>query len=153
MTSCKCCCLCHLCMRISGGKGEGMGRISPSRRLWTPSPKKKMLKMSHFGKFVDFCPLRNAFCPSLSPHKKKKKKKNLVPPLMRIVLRVWNVFADFWIFIRSFSIGLCWSLQICLFKFYKLVILYTPNPSKRCSLAPQLNGYFQIQTTCYYHSW
>ena len=29
-----------------------------------------MVKISHFGKFVDFCPLRNAFCPLDVPHEK-----------------------------------------------------------------------------------
>ena len=43
-----------------------------------PPQKKKWPKSAIFGKFLDFCPLRIAFCPLDAPH---KKKKNLVPPL------------------------------------------------------------------------
>ena len=42
-----------------------------------PSPRrKKWPKSAIFGKFLDFCPLRIAFCPLDVPH-----KKFLVPPL------------------------------------------------------------------------
>ena len=45
-----------------------------------PSQKKKWPKAAIVGKFLDFCPLRNAFCPLDAP---QKRRKNLVPPLLR----------------------------------------------------------------------
>ena len=66
---------------FSGGiKGGALGENPPSRRLCSPlAPpvrRKKWPKSVIFGKFLDFCPLRIAFCPLDAPH-----KKFLVPPL------------------------------------------------------------------------
>ena len=35
-----------------------------------PVRRKKLSKLAIFGKFLDFCPLRNTFCPLDAPHKK-----------------------------------------------------------------------------------
>ena len=44
-------------------------------RLCLPG-KGKLPKISYFGNFLNFCPLqKNAFPPSIPPHKKKKKKE------------------------------------------------------------------------------
>ena len=65
----------------SGGIKGGMGENTPQSEALPPSQKKKRPKSAIFGKFLDFCPLRIAFCPLDAPHK-KKKKKILVPPLV-----------------------------------------------------------------------
>ena len=44
-----------------------------------PSQKKKWPKSAIFGNFLDFCPLRNVFCPLDAP-----TKNFLVPPLHEI---------------------------------------------------------------------
>ena len=67
----------------SGGiKGGGMGHFPPpSLRPCPPlspqSEAKKWSKSAIFGKFLNFCPLRNAFFPLDAPH-----KTFLVPPLV-----------------------------------------------------------------------
>ena len=57
---------------IKGGHGgicSPVGGSSPTCPL--PHQKKKMAKSAIFSKFLDFCPLRNVFCPlDASPHKK-----------------------------------------------------------------------------------
>ena len=54
-----------------------MGAFAPQLEApppLSPCQKKKMVKISHFGQILDFCALRNAFCPlDAPPHKKKKK--------------------------------------------------------------------------------
>ena len=60
-----------MCISGSIKGGGGMGDICPSsRRLCTSPPpvrRKKLSKSATFGKFLDFCPLRNAFSPLRCP--------------------------------------------------------------------------------------
>ena len=55
--------------------GGAWGKMPPSRRLCPPLPpppvrRIKWPKSAIFGKCLDFCPLRIAFCPLDAPHKK-----------------------------------------------------------------------------------
>ena len=47
---------------------------NPRSRRLCPPPRKKWPKSAIFGKILDFCPLRNAFCPSM-PTKNKQTNK------------------------------------------------------------------------------
>ena len=51
-----------------GAKCSRVGGSSPPPLA--PQSEEKIVKISHFGKFLDFCPLRIAFCPLDAPHKK-----------------------------------------------------------------------------------
>ena len=53
-----------------GGHGGKMPPVGGSAPHLPPSQKKKLPKSAIFGKFLDFCPLRIAFCPLDAPHKK-----------------------------------------------------------------------------------
>ena len=51
--------------------GGGMGGIFPQSEAFPLTPhQEKKVKISHFGNFFDFCPLRNVFCPLDAPPKK-----------------------------------------------------------------------------------
>ena len=64
-----------------------------------PSQKKKWPKSAIFGKLVDFCPLRNAFCPLDAP-----TKKIMVPPLVGR-LKMIPLYCVFWSMLIS---GMVW---------------------------------------------
>ena len=68
----------------SGGiKGRYGGICSPSRRLsptCPPSEEKNSQNQPSLSFWGDFCPLRNAFCPSMPPPT-HTHTHNLVPPL------------------------------------------------------------------------
>ena len=68
------CCTCFTLSGSGGIMGGHGGKCPPSEALPPTCPplrRKKWPKSAIFGKFLDFCPLRIAFCPLNAPLHKK----------------------------------------------------------------------------------
>ena len=105
-----------------GSKCPPVGGSAP------PVRRKKWPKSAIFGKFLDFCPLRIAFCPLDAPPKKKKKfwcrhwTKDIVGCSARIRVRVLGlvVYIDIAL---GFAHARCTVVYISVAFFFLLLFL------------------------------